>query len=77
MKKTIRELMTAALVKAELPIPSDFVATMLLKDRFFVGYKFRYEGGFGILHADSTTVQLCDDEGNPIQSVVLEQESAA
>jgi hypothetical protein len=60
---SLHDLLATTLQELGRPAPANLIQTMLLKDRYFVGYKFRYEGGYAIMQADSGTVELYDEEG--------------
>jgi hypothetical protein len=65
---SLHALLATALEALGRPAPVNLIQTMLLKDRYFVGYKFRYDGGYAILRADTGTVDLYDDEGSLLTS---------
>jgi hypothetical protein len=77
MNFSIRERVAASLTQAGLPIPDDFVSTLLLRERRFIGYKFAYDGGYAILRADSDAVELHSVEGGLLRSIPMAKESAA
>ena len=48
MDNSICDLVTATLAELGLPAPTNIIQTMLMKDRYFVGWKFRYDGGCAV-----------------------------
>jgi hypothetical protein len=52
--------------------PASMIRTVLLKDRFFVGWKFRYDGGHVILRAASDAIEFYDEDGTLLKTVTLE-----
>ena len=68
----IQEKVAAALAELSQPAPTSVIQTMLMHDGYFVGWKFRYDGGYAILHADSGTMGLFDEEGKVVKTVALE-----
>jgi hypothetical protein len=77
MNTSIHDLLVAALTELGMPTPSDFIQTMLMKDRHFVGHKFCYDGGYAILHAGGNTLALYDDQGRLLKAVALGSETGA
>jgi hypothetical protein len=68
----IKELLTTTLVELDLPAATSFARTMLMKGGYFVGWKFRYDGGYVVLRTGDNTVELYDVQGNLLKSVALE-----
>jgi hypothetical protein len=77
MDASIQDILTATLVKLGLPAPTNIIQTMLMKDRYFVGWKFRYDGGCVIMPAGGDTIEFYDGQGNSLQTVALKAEPAA
>ena len=50
---------------------------MLMKDGFFVGHKLRYDGGYAVLPTDGNTLELYDEQGTLLKTVVLDDERGA
>ena len=50
ISSSIHDLVAATLTELGLPAPSNMIQTMLMKDRYFVGHKFRYDGGYPTTH---------------------------
>lgn len=69
---SIHDLAAATLCKLGLPGPADIIQTMLMKDGYFVGYKFRYDGGYAILQAGGSTVEFYDGQGKLLKTVAIE-----
>jgi len=68
MDPSIHEKVAAALSNIGFPAPSNFIQTMLMKDGYFVGWKFRYAGGHTVLSADSGTMELFDGQGKLLKA---------
>jgi hypothetical protein len=74
MNGSIPELLAVTLAELGLPAPCDVHQTMFVKDCHFVGHKFRYEGGYAILHAGGNTLAFYDEQGRLLKAVALESE---
>jgi hypothetical protein len=70
-----------AKILTEMGVPTDsLVHTILLREKFFVGHKFRFDGGYAIWLAETNTVQVYDDGRKLLKTVALqsdEKEAAA
>jgi len=60
---SIQELVAATLTKLGLPAPSSRIQTTLLRDDYFVGWKFRYDGGYAVMRAGGDTIEFYDEQG--------------
>jgi hypothetical protein len=69
---SIHDLVTATLSELGLTAPTDIIQTLLMKDNRFVGWKFRYDGGYAIQQAASKSIGLYDDEGRRLKVVAIE-----
>lgn len=58
---------------AELGATSPVIRTVLLKDRYFVGYRFRCEGFQAVLLAGGSVVEFYDEGGTLMKTVALEE----
>ena len=74
MNDSIHERVSAILAELGLPAPTNFIQTMLMKARYFVGWKFRYDGGHAIARAGSGTIELYDEQGMLLKTVALGNE---
>ena len=79
MAASIQELVAGTLTELGLPTPSNVIRTMLMKDRYFVGHKLRYDGGYAILKAGANTLELYGEQGTLLRTVALDtqRETAA
>ena len=77
MDPSIHDLVAATLAELGLPAPTNFIQTMLMKDRYFVGWKFRYDGGYAVLRAGANTIEFYDEEGTLLKTVGLEDGKGA
>ena len=74
MAASIQELVAAILTELGLPTPRNVIRTMLMKDRYFVGQKLRYDGGYAILKAGANTLELYGEQGMLLRTVALDAE---
>jgi hypothetical protein len=77
MDPSISERVAATLPEPDLPAPTDIVQTMLMKDGFFVGWKFRHDGGSAVLHTGGRTIEFDDEQGRRLKTVAVESERGA
>jgi hypothetical protein len=77
MDQSIQERLAATLSELGLPAPTNLIQTMLMKDRYFVGWKFRYDSGYAILRAGANTIEFYDEQGTVLKTVALEDEKGA
>ena len=72
MDTYIYDLVAATLAELGIPAPSTIIQTMLMHDGYFVGHKFRYDGGHAIWLAGGSTIELHDETGVLLKTVSLE-----
>ena len=72
LSASIHELVAATLVELGIPAPSTIIQTMLMHDGYYVGHKFRYDGGHAVLQAGGDTLELYDQRGNLLKAITLE-----
>ena len=77
MDQSIHDLVAATLSELGLPAPTNIIQTMLMNDGYFVGWKFRYDGGHAVLHAGGKTIEFYDEQGTLLKTVGLEDERGA
>ena len=77
MSKSIGEVVAATLNDLGLPVPADIIKTVLLKDRYFVGYKYRYDGGYAIVQAGCDTIEFYAEDGKLLTSAAIEADKRA
>jgi hypothetical protein len=77
LAKSIPEFVAATLAELGLPAPTNMIQTMLTRDRYFAGWKFRYDGGYAVLPAGSDTIEFYDEQGTRLTTVALEDERGA
>lgn len=59
---------------AGLGVNPPFIETILLKDRFYVGRKFR-AGGFQVIWwAEKNLIEVFDEDGQALKTIAREQE---
>jgi hypothetical protein len=71
MDESIHELVAATLSKLGLPAPTTVIQTILLRDRYFVGHKFSYDGGHAIWLAGDDTIGFYDEQGTLLKVAAL------
>jgi hypothetical protein len=74
MDPSIQERVAAALSELGLPAPTNLIQTMLIHDGYFVGWKFRYDGGYAVLRAGSNTIEFYDEQETLFKRVALKTE---
>jgi hypothetical protein len=88
MDTSIQDLLAATLAELGLPAPTNGVPTILMRDGYFVGWKFhqdsyfvgwklRYDGGYAIWLADGSAIEFYDEQGKLLRTVGIETEKAA
>jgi hypothetical protein len=77
MDTAIQNLVAATLTELGLPTPINLIQTMLMRDGYFFGHKFRYDGGHAILQADGNTIDFYDEKGMLLNAIMLETEREA
>ena len=48
-------------------------ATILIQKGYFVGHKYRFDGGYAIRLAGKNAIEIYDDEGKLLKTVSLEE----
>ena len=51
--------------------------TLLLRNRHFVGHKYRFEGGYAVWLAEKNVMEVYDESGKVFTTVVVQREKAA
>jgi hypothetical protein len=51
--------------------PSHMIRTILLRDRYFVGHKYRFDGGYAIWIAATDAIEVYSDDGSLLKTVAL------
>jgi hypothetical protein len=74
---SIIDSVMATLAELGLPSPIIVIQTMLMQDGYFVGWKFRYDGGCAILPTDRKTMECYDEQGQLVKTVALDAERKA
>jgi len=74
MDPSIQDRVAAALSELGLPAPTNLIQTMLIHDGYFVGWKFRYDGGHAVLQAGSNTIEFYDEQETLLKQVALKTE---
>ena len=77
MDQFVQQRVATTLSELGLPAPTNIIQTMLMKDRYFVGWKFRYDGGYTIMRAGANTIEFYDEQGMLLKTVALEEEKGA
>ena len=77
MNESVQERVSAILGELGLPAPTNFIQTMLMHDGYFVGWKFRYDGGYAVLHKGGNAIEFYDEKGTLLKAVGAEDERGA
>ena len=74
---SIHELVSATLAKLGLPAPGTVIQTMLMKDGYFAGHKFRYDGGYAVHLAGGNIIEFYDEQAAMLTTVTLDAKTGA
>lgn len=74
---SVHDLVAATLTELGLSVPTNVIQTMLMKDGYFVGHKFRYDGGYAVMRTGGSTIDFYDDDGKLLKTVAVEAEKGA
>ncbi len=74
---SMHDLVTATLTELGVSAPTSLIQTLLLQDGYFVGYKFRYDGGHAILPAGRDKIAFFDDQGKLLKTVAVDADQGA
>jgi hypothetical protein len=55
--------------------PGSMIRTILLRDRYFVGHKYRFDGGYAAWVAKTNVVEVYDDQGKLLKTEALGHEA--
>jgi hypothetical protein len=67
---SIQDAVTATLT--EMGIATDsLMHTVLLKDGYFAGHKFRFDGGYAVWLSDKDAVEFYGEDGKVLKSIVF------
>jgi hypothetical protein len=75
MNETMSDLVAATLTEMGLPVQTRMMLTMLVRDCRFAGHKFSYDRGYAILPPGGDVLELYDDWGKLLKTIVVEAES--
>jgi hypothetical protein len=75
---SIQDNVAAVLTEMGIPTAS-LIHTILLREKFFVGHKFRFDGGYAIWWAEKNVIDVHDDSGKLLKTVtiVVDEKEAA
>jgi hypothetical protein len=78
MDTSIHDLVAATLAELGLPVPANIIQTMLMRDRYFAGWKFRFDDGYAVLRSGANSIEFYDEQGTVLKTAALgtEQEAA-
>jgi hypothetical protein len=72
MLETIHDAVVAVLHSMGLCDDSgSLIRTILLRDRHFVGHKYRFDGGYATWIAAKNTIEVFGDDGKLLKTVAL------
>ena len=52
-------------------VPSPLVRTILIKDSFFSGHKYRFDGGFAVWRPEERELDVYDNDGKLLKTIIL------
>jgi len=73
----VSELVLSLVNELGLPDPGIPSRKFLLRDRLFVGEKYRFNGGYAVWLAEKETVEVFDEAGNLLKTVGIAAEKKA
>ena len=65
------DIVTATL--AEMGICAAPMRTILIQNKYFVGHKYHFDGGYAIRRAGENAIEIYDDDGKLLKTVSLEE----
>ncbi len=77
MHESVQDRVAATLAELGLPAPTNIIQTMLMKARYFVGWKLRYDGGCAVLRAEANSIEIYDEQGSLLKTVTLKDGKGA
>ena len=77
MSNTVHDVVVTALKNAGCLADGHAVQrTILVSNGYYVGQKFRYEGGYAVWLADANEIKVHDGEGKPLRRICLDTTDA-
>ena len=73
---SVYDIVKDALTEMGLLNSSPLVRTILLRDRCFVGEKYRFQGGSAVCLAGKDVVEVYDQDGNLLKTIAVERPDA-
>ena len=70
-ERNMEEVVTATL--AEMGIHVAPMRTILIQKGYFVGHKYRFDGGYAVWLIEKNAIEVYDDEGKLSKTVTLEE----
>jgi hypothetical protein len=67
---SIQDDVTAVLTEMGI-LTASLVHTILLREKYFVGHKFRFDGGYAIWLAETNSVEVYDDGKKSLKTVAF------
>jgi hypothetical protein len=75
MNESLSDLVAATLAEMGLPVQTRMMLTMLIEDCRFAGHKLSYDRGYAIVQPGGNVLELYDNWGKLLRSVVIGVES--
>ena len=70
---TIHDAVTAVLAEIGFcSTPTALLRTVLIRDGYFVGHKYRFDGGWATWLAKTNVIEVYDDDGKLLKTVAVE-----
>ncbi len=67
----IQDPVTATLKEMGLCVAP--IRTFLIQNRYFVGHKYRFDGGYAVWPIEKNAIEVSDDAGKLLKTVSLEK----
>ena len=67
--------LVVATISKQMPPPIDVWETLYIRDGFFVGHKFHFDGGYAIWASGWPAVEFYDERGNLAKRVAVKKPS--
>lgn len=70
---TIHDAVAAVLAEMGFcSTPTALLRTILIRDGYFVGHKYRFDGGWATWLAKTNVIDVYDNDGKPLKTVTME-----
>ena len=71
--QSIQDVVAATLAEMGLcSAPAALLHTVLIHDRYFVGHKYRFDGGYAVWLVQTNVIEIYGDDGKLLKTLTLE-----